>query len=179
MLSFIVLFASPASLDGKNLGPEMKVRVEEVGRFLLSNSGADVIVASSASGFSPNELYFTLVRDSLIQMGVSEFRIKMGRPSASTVAEIDGAEYCISSTHYWHRPVGVAAGWYQVPRTRFIWWWRHRRVTFPVYITMKGVPKSYVILRCLMEPVKLLLYFVLSTKSQDDANHKVLGPRGL
>ena len=177
MCDIIALFACPASPDGQKLGPEMARRVIEVSRIVMRRRET-VLIASSASGFQPNELYATLVQDYLVSLNVHLSQIAVGSPSASTVAEIDGMEKWLNEQDE-HGVVYVAAGWYQVPRTRFIWWWRHGRQTKPLYLRMKGVPKMYLLLRIMMEPLKFVLYFVLPTRVQDEANQKVLGPRGL
>ena len=177
MREIVALFASPASSDGHQLGPEMTRRVIEVSRIVMKRHEI-VLIASSASGFQPNELYATLVQDGLVSLNVHSSQIVVGSPSASTVAEIDGMERWLREQDK-YGVVYVAAGWYQVPRIRFIWWWRYGRQTRPLYFRMKGVPRTYLLLRIMMEPLKFILYFVLPTRVQDEANRKVLGPRGL
>jgi hypothetical protein len=181
----VALFACPASLDGKSLGPEMTIRVRKVAEVLKRKFFVDVLIASTASGFSPNELYSSLVRDTLVDMGISKTRIKICHPSASTVAEVDGFEKYMRENMFVLHPrvldylrVYVAAGWYQVYRTRFIWWWRHHRKTESLFLEIKGVPTGYLVMRCLMEPAKFAM-FLLPTKLQDMANHRIFGPRGL
>ena len=177
MREIVALFASTASSDGHQLGPEMTRRVIEVSGVVMRRRKT-VLIASSASGFQPNELYATLVQDGLVSLNVHPSQIAVGSPSASTVAEIDGMERWLNEQDE-QSVVYVASGWYQVPRTRFIWWWRHRRQTRSLYLRMKGVPKMYLLLRIMMEPLKFALYFVLSTKAQDSANQRILGPKGL
>ena len=174
----IVLFACPASADGEWLGPEMAIRVKEVLVKMWANPSYDLLVASTASGYKPNEKYSVLVRMVASLVGLPDSRIKICYPSASTVSEVDGMQKFLSE-HPEYDEVIVAAGYYQVPRTRFIWWWRHKRQTKPAYLPMHGVPNFYLLQRCLMEPLKFVLYFVLPTRMQDDVNHKLLGPRGL
>lgn len=175
----VVLFASPASQDGKGFGPEMMARAESVSEYLLDHPEADLFIAGAASGFKPNELYSELVVKHLVKKGITESRIIVCGPSASTVAEIDEMEEVFRHKMPIYHEVYVAAGRYQVYRTRIIWYTRHHRKTLPLYLSTKGVPLSYMVARTLMEIPKLVLYFVLPKRLQDEANHRILGPRGL
>lgn len=177
-MRILVLFASPASSGGKYLGEEMVRRVSQVGQILQNENDLHVLFAQGASGYQPNEIYGEYVRVHLVDMGIAVQRIHSTGMTASTVGEVDVFENFLFENKNFHQ-VLIASPRYQMYRSRFIFWWKYNRSTVPMYLSVKGVPWGYLLLRSLMEFVKFPLYFFLSKGAQDNVNKKILGPRGL
>lgn len=177
-MRILVLLACPASSSGKDLGAEMDARVRQVGIILQKDNNLHVLFAEGASGYQPNELYGRDVRSRLVGMHISAERIHSTGMTASTVGEVEVFEKFLLENKNFSQ-VLVASPRYQIYRARFIFWWKYRRSTVPVYLSMKGVPWGYLLVRSLMEFVKFPLYFFLSKGTQDDVNKKILGPHGL
>lgn len=173
MREVVAFFACAAAPRGKELGWEMLLKCARVTEELRRIPEADLLIAQSAQGYEPTDLYHRLTIDVLCSNGITADRIKVCGDSASTASEIDSMEAWIVE-HPEYSRVYVATSGYHIPRTRFMWRQRHGRKTLsmPLHVPLT----SYIMARTAMEPLKFAA-LLMPTKLQDFGNDilRILG----
>ena len=152
MKKVIALFACEAKKRGKELGWEMRMRLEKLGEALHDPrfDGAEVLIVSEATTFNPPSLYSELV--------VACFRSRISLAHAITVVpcdskstadEIDAFEFWIERDYPSYEVWAASSDYHVDSRILGLWEFRHTRI---VNALLLRVPRTlYIRKRMLLE----------------------------